>query len=97
MPVRFCGSPTKQRGPLPLAARRLRSAAVRPDGAGLRSGPRREQGVEVFGFLRYYLRLRWEVLTGRRQTTRPLGVGFRWRQWKYERHLRRVQERDWRQ
>ena len=49
----------------------------------------------MFGFLRYYLRLRWEVLTGRRQTTGPLGIRYRWRQWQYEQFLRRVRERDW--
>ena len=49
----------------------------------------------MLAFLAYYLRLRWDVLTGRRQTSRPLGVRYRWRQWEYGQHQRRVLERDW--
>ena len=36
-------------------------------------------------FIPYYLKLRLGVLTGRRRTPRPLGLGWRWRDWQ-ERH-----------
>ncbi len=51
--------------------------------------------MELIEFLHYYLRLRWGVLLGRREATRPLRVMYRWRQWQYERHLRRTKRSDW--
>ena len=56
---------------------------------------RAEDVAELSEFLRYYVGLRRDVLTGRRQNTRPLGIRYRWRQWQYEKYQRRVQERDW--
>ena len=43
----------------------------------------------------YYIRLRADVLLGRRATARPLGLGYRWRSWRYEQHLRRLKGRAW--
>jgi hypothetical protein len=51
--------------------------------------------TEQWRFLRHYARLRLDVLRGRHTTERPLGVGFRWRQWQYERNMRRIKERRW--
>jgi hypothetical protein len=51
--------------------------------------------TEQWRFLRHYARLRLDVLRGRRTTERPLGVCFRWRQWQYERNMRRIKERRW--
>ncbi len=36
-------------------------------------------------FLRYYVKLRLDVLLGRHHTPRPLGIGWRWRHWKHRR------------
>jgi len=36
-------------------------------------------------FLRYYLKLRLDVLLGRHRTPRPLGIAWRWRHWKQRR------------
>jgi len=38
-----------------------------------------------FAFLRYYVKLRLNVLLGRHRTPRPLGLGWRWRHWKNRR------------
>jgi hypothetical protein len=54
------------------------------------------RGVQgVLSFLLYYVRLRVDVLLGRHQTTRPLGLRYRWRQWQYTRHLRWLKGREW--
>jgi len=49
----------------------------------------------VLSFLLYYVRLRIDVLLGRHQTSRPLGPRYRWRQWQYTQHLRRLKNREW--
>ena len=56
---------------------------------------RSEEWAEVFEFLSYYLRLRRDVLLGRREARCPLGVMYPWRQWQYERHVRRARRSDW--
>jgi len=54
------------------------------------------QGLRrVLAFLRYYVRLRVDVLLGRHKTSRPLGLRYRWRQWQYTQHLKWLQERAW--
>ena len=49
----------------------------------------------MFSFLRYYVRLRVEVLLGRRTAGGPLGLRYRWRYWRYTQHLKRLKERSW--
>ena len=49
----------------------------------------------MLSFLRYYARLRVEVLLGRHKTSRPLGPRYRWRQWHYTQHLKRLRGREW--
>lgn len=48
-----------------------------------------------FTFLRYYGKLMAGVMLGRRKVTRPLGIMYRWRQWRYAEHLKRTQARAW--
>lgn len=38
-----------------------------------------------FAFLRYYVKLRLDVLLGGHRTPRPLGIVWRWRHWKQRR------------
>ena len=52
-------------------------------------------GTEQWQFLCYYISLRLDVLRGRRAASQPLGLGFRWRQWQYERYMRRIRRREW--
>ena len=54
-------------------------------------------GTERWQFLRHYTSLRLDVLRGRRTASLPLGLGFRWRQWQYERYMRRNKRREWQQ
>ena len=49
----------------------------------------------MLSFLLYYVRLRVDVLLGRHQTTRSLGLRYRWRQWQYTQHLRWLKDRTW--
>jgi hypothetical protein len=49
----------------------------------------------VLSFLRYYVRLRVNVLLGRHNTSRPLGLRYRWQQWQYTQHLKWITERGW--
>ena len=49
----------------------------------------------MLSFLLYYVRLRVEVLLGRHQTSRPLGLRYRWRLWHYMQHLKWLKERGW--
>lgn len=49
----------------------------------------------MLSFLEYYIRLRVGVLLGRRTTARPLGLCYRWRQWQYMQHQKRLSERSW--
>jgi hypothetical protein len=49
----------------------------------------------VLSFLLYYVRLRAGVLLGRHKTSRPLGLSYRWRQWQYTQHLKRIKGREW--
>lgn len=49
----------------------------------------------MLSFLRYYVRLRAEVLLGRHKTSRPLGLRYRWKQWQYTQHLKWLKERAW--
>jgi hypothetical protein len=51
--------------------------------------------LELISFLKYYSRLRLEVLLGRRATSRPLGIAYRWKVWNYVRHIERVRKREW--
>lgn len=49
----------------------------------------------MLSFLLYYVRLRVEVLLGFHKTAHPLGLRYRWRQWQYTQHLKRVKGREW--
>ena len=49
----------------------------------------------MLSFLRYYIRLRVAVLLGRHQTSRPLGLRYRWRQCQYTQHMKWLKEREW--
>ena len=49
----------------------------------------------MLSFLWYYVRLRVNVLLGRHQTSRPLGLRYRWRQWQYTQHLKWLKGREW--
>jgi hypothetical protein len=49
----------------------------------------------MLSFLRYYIRLRVAVLLGRHQTSRPLGLRYRWRQWQYTQHMNWLKGREW--
>ena len=49
----------------------------------------------MLSFLRYYVRLRADVLLGRHKTSRPLGLRYRWRQWRYTQHMKWIKERGW--
>ena len=49
----------------------------------------------MLSFLLYYVRLRVDVLLGRHQTSRPLGLRYRWRQWQYMQHMRWIKGREW--
>ena len=49
----------------------------------------------MFSFLLYYIRLRAAVLLGRHNTSRPLCLRYRWRQWQYTQHLKWLKERGW--
>ena len=49
----------------------------------------------MLSFLLYYIRLRADVLLGRHNTSRPLGLRYRWRQWQYTQHLKWLKERGW--
>ena len=51
--------------------------------------------LDVISFLRYYCRLRLDVLRGLHTTQRPLGIRYRWQDWKYREHLRRVENKAW--
>ena len=54
-------------------------------------------GTEEWQFVCYYVALRLDVLRGRRTASQPLGLGLRWRQWRYERYMRRNKRREWQQ
>ena len=49
----------------------------------------------MLSFLLYYVRLRAGVLLGRHKTSRPLGLGYRWRQWQYTQHMKWLKGREW--
>ena len=49
----------------------------------------------MLSFLLYYVRLRVEVMLGRHRTSRSLGLRYRWRQWRYTQHLKRLKGREW--
>ncbi len=49
----------------------------------------------MLSFLLYYVRLRVKVQLGRHKTSRPLGLRYRWRQWQYTQHLKRLKGREW--
>jgi hypothetical protein len=49
----------------------------------------------LLAFLKYFARLRLEVLLGRRAASAPLGLGYRWRLWQYRRHVERLKTRAW--
>ena len=51
--------------------------------------------TDILEFLRHYARLRLDVLAGRREATRPLGLRYRWRLWRFNRHRAYVGNREW--
>lgn len=51
--------------------------------------------LDIVSFLFYYGRLRFDVLRGTHKTVRPLGIGYRWRDWQYQQHLKRVENKSW--
>lgn len=51
--------------------------------------------LDVFSFLRYYCRLRLDVWRGVHKTQRPLGIAYRWQDWQYREHLKRVENKAW--
>ncbi len=51
--------------------------------------------LDVISFLRYYCQLRLDVLRGSHKTHRPLGLIYRWQDWQYREHLKRVENKTW--
>ncbi len=49
----------------------------------------------MLSFLRYYCKLRLDVLLGRYSAARPLGIRYRWQVWKYQRHVERARDKGW--
>ena len=47
---------------------------------------------DVLAFLRYYFHLRRDVLLGRHQTSRPLGMWWRWKNWQYNQQVKQRQQ-----
>ncbi len=47
---------------------------------------------DVRAFLRYYFKLRFDVLRGRHQTSYPLGIWWRWRNWRHNQRLKPPQQ-----
>ena len=83
------------------------SASIRSDVASVRSGvasiaskrtrPNWSEvlSLDVISFLRYYCQLRLDVLRGLHKTQRPLGLIYRWQDWRYREHLKRVKNKTW--
>ena len=49
----------------------------------------------MFSFLKHYGRMRLDVILGRRRAAGPLGIGYCWKLWEYEQHLKRLKARSW--
>ncbi|HVF88015.1 MAG TPA: hypothetical protein VM866_10515 [Pyrinomonadaceae bacterium] len=83
------------------------SASIRTEVASVRSGvaslamkknrPNWSEvlSLDVISFLRYYCRLRLDVVRGSHKTQRPLGIRYRWQDWRYREHLKRVENKAW--
>jgi hypothetical protein len=53
--------------------------------ASSQAAEERSPSTNPFAFLRYYVKLRFDVLLGQHETPRPLDIGWRWRHWKRRR------------